>query len=209
MNPWLCRTGLLLLLALVQLVPKKKLSQQQAYLLKPNQTADLDASKIIPAKQRCENWALAAGLEALLREQNVALDQSFWVMRMNGGELCVSGLPSLDSLARLVDREFVLDDGRHVRLQLNFTPGAPTNIDSLLARLKQGQISLMLWRGHPYYLIGATYDEYVGRDGSRLFEIKELRLANTFAGIPGVTFQKGRDDPGDISGIMTVSVVAS
>ena len=208
MNPWLCRTGILLLLALVQLVPKKRQSPHQAYLLKPNQTANLDASKIIPAKQKCENWALAAGLEAMLREQNVALDQSFWVMRMNGGELCVSDLPSLDSLARLVDREFVLDDGRHVRLQLNFTPGAPTNIDSLLARLKREQISLMLWRGHPYYLVGATYDEYVGRDGSRLFEIKELRLANTFAGIPGVTFEKGRDDPGDIGGVVTVSVVS-
>ena len=208
MNPWLCRTGFLLLLALVQLVPKKKPSQQQAYLLKPDQTANLDASKTIPAKQKCENWALAAGLETMLREQKVALDQSFWVMRMNGGELCVSDLPSPDTLARLVDQEFVLDDGRHVRLDLNFTAGAPTDIDSLIARLQRQEISLILWRGHPYYLVGATYDEYVGRDGGRLFVVKELRLANTFAGTPGVTFEKGRDDPGEIGGIMTVSVTA-
>jgi hypothetical protein len=56
--------------------------------------------------------------------------------------------------------------------------------------------------------VGATYDEHVGRDGSRLYEIKELRLANTFAGVPGVTFQKGRDDAGQIGGVVTVSVVA-
>lgn len=208
MNPWLCRTGFLLLLSLVQLVPKKKPTQQQAYLLKPDQTASLDTSKVVPAKQKCENWALAAGLEAMLREQKVSLDQSFWVMRMNGGELCVSDLPSPDTLARLVDREFVLDDGRHVRLELNFTAGAPTDIDSVIARLQRQEISLMLWRGHPYYLVGATYDEYVGRDGGRLFVIKELRLANTFAGVPGVTFEKGRDDPADIGGIVTVSATA-
>ena len=203
MNLWLCRTTFLLLLVLFQRVPKKQ--QQQAYLYKPDQTAELDSGKIIAAKQKCENWALAAGLEAMLREQKVALDQNFWVMRMNGGELCVSDLPSPDNLARLVNREYVLDDGRHVRLELNFTAGAPVDIDSVIARLQQQQISLMLWHGHPYYLVGATYDEHVGRDGSRLFEIKELRLSNTFAGLPGVTFQKGRDDPGEIQGVLTVS----
>jgi hypothetical protein len=30
---------------------------------------------------------MAAGLETMLQKQNVALDQSFWVMRLNGGEL--------------------------------------------------------------------------------------------------------------------------
>jgi hypothetical protein len=51
-----------------------------------------------------------------------------------------------------------------------------------------------------------TYDEYIGRDGSRLFEIKELRLANTFAGKPGIAFERGRDDAAEIQGIVTVTV---
>jgi hypothetical protein len=206
MNPLLCRTTFLLLLALFQTAKVPKKNQQQAYLYRPDQIVDLDSKKTVAAKEQCENWALAAGLEAMLREQKVALDQSFWVMRMNGGLLCVASLPSPDSLARLVNREFVLDDGRHVRLELSFTAGAPVDIDSLIARLQRQEISLMIWRGHPYYLVGATYDEHVGRDGSRLYEIKELRLANTFAGVPGVTFQKGRDDPGEIGGVVTVSV---
>ena len=50
---------------------------------------------MVIAKQNCENWALAAGLETLLQEQNVALDQNFWVMRLNGGELCVDNLPTI------------------------------------------------------------------------------------------------------------------
>jgi len=185
-----------------------KKNQKQAYYLKPDQTVDLEKPVIVTAKQRCENWALAAGLETLLRKQNVALDQNFWVMHINYGEICVSRLPAMDDLSRIVNNEFVLDDGRHVRLELHFVPGAPTNIDALLALLKQQQPSLLLWRGHPYYLTGATYDEHIGRDGQRMFEVKELRLAETFAKVPGVTFAKGRDNLDEIEGILTVSALA-
>ncbi|HEY2235002.1 MAG TPA: hypothetical protein VGK01_16145 [Candidatus Angelobacter sp.] len=54
-------------------------------------------------------------------------------------------------------------------------------------------------------MTGVTYDERIGRDGTRLFEVKELRLANTYAKLPGVTFQKGQDDPAEIQGILSVS----
>jgi hypothetical protein len=197
---------LFLLLALSLQADDKK--QQQAFYLKPDQTADLAADvKMVTAKQDCENWALAAGVEAMLRRQNVALDQNFWVMRLNGGELCLDKLPSIDALSQIVNREFVLDDGRHVRLELRYAPGAPMNIDALIAAVKLQQISLLLWKGHPYYLTGVTYDERIGRDGTRFFEVKELRLANTFAKVPGVTFQKGRDNPEDITGTLSVAVL--
>src|SRR5262249_57728207 len=54
---------------------------------------------------------------------------------------------------------------------------------------------------------GATYDEHIGRDGSRLFDVKELRLSDTFDKQPDTTFQKGRDNPGEIEGTLAVSVV--
>jgi hypothetical protein len=141
----------------------------------------------------------------MLQRQNVQLDQSFWVMRLNGGELCVDDTPTIDALRLVVDRDFVLEDGRHVRLEIQFTPGPPVSIDSVIAGLKLQQVTLLLWRGHPYYLTGVTYDERIGRDGTRFFEVKELRLANTYAKLPGVTFQKGRDDPAEIQGILSVS----
>lgn len=197
--------GLLLAVSFQERVPKK---QQQQFYLKPDQTVDLPANtKMAAAKEHCENWALAAGLETLLERQNVALKQSFWVMRLNGGELCVDRLPAMNALAQAVNREFVLDDGRHVRLELGFVPGPPVNIDPIIAGLKLGRVTVLLWSGHPYYLTGVTYDERVGRDGTRFFEIKELRLANTYGKEPGITFQKGRDNPDDIGGIVSVSVL--
>src|SRR5712672_807991 len=182
--------------------------QQQQYYIKPDQTADLAAeTKLGKAKQSCENWGVAAGLETMLQRQNVALDQSFWIMRLNGGELCLSDLPTIDALKLMVNRDFVLDDGRHVRLEIHFEPGAPVNVDPMIAGLKLQQVTLMLWRGHPYYLTGVTYDERIGRDGTRFFEVKEIRLANTYPKLPGVTFQRGRDDQAEIQGILSVSVL--
>jgi hypothetical protein len=180
--------------------------QGQQYYLKPDQTADLAAeTKLNTAKQNCENWAVAAGVETMLQRQNVPLDQNFWVMRLNGGELCVDDTPTIDALKLVVNRDFVLDDGRHVRLEIQFTPGPPVSIDSVIAGLKLQQVTLLLWRGHPYYLTGVTYDERIGRDGTRFFEVKEIRLANTYPKLPGVTFLKGRDDPAEIQGILSVS----
>ena len=199
-------TFLVLLALSLQAADKK---QQQQYYLKPDQTADLaSGTKMVTAKQNCENWALAAGLETLLRQQNVALDQNFWVMRLNGGELCIDDLPAIEALIQAVNKEFVLDDGRHVRLEVRFVPGPPVSIDAVIAGLKLQQLSLLLWRGHPYYLTGITYDERIGRDGTRFFEVKELRLANTFAKQPGVTFERGRDKAEEIQGILTVTVIA-
>jgi hypothetical protein len=197
----------LLLLALSLQAADKK--QQQSYYLKPDQSADLARdTKLITSKQNCENWALAAGLETMLQQQNVALDQNFWVMRMNGGELCLSDLPTIEALTQTVNKEFVLDDGRHVRLEIHFTPGPPVSVDPVIAGLKLQQVTLLLWRGHPYYLTGLTYDERIGRDGTRFFEVKEIRLANTFAKLPGVTFEKGRDNADEIQGILSVAVTA-
>jgi hypothetical protein len=197
---------LLLLLTLFAQAADKK--QQQSYYLKPDQSADLASkTRLTTAKQNCENWALAAGLETMLQQQKVALDQSFWVMRLNGGEICVPDLPTIESLTLVVNKEFVLDDGRHVRLEIHFASGPPVSIDPIIAGVKLQHVSLLLWRGHPYYLTGITYDERIGRDGTRFFEVKEIRLANTFAELPGVTFEKGRDDPGEIQGILSVSVL--
>src|SRR6476661_2270589 len=123
--------------------------QGQQYYLKPDQTADLAAeTKLNTAKQNCENWAVAAGLETMLQRQNVPLDQSFWIMRLNGGELCLTDMPTIDALTQAVDKEFVLDDGRHVRLEIHFEPGPPVNVDPLIARLKLQQVTLLLLRGH-------------------------------------------------------------
>lgn len=179
----------------------------QAYYIKADQTAELASeTKLVTAQQNCENWALAAGLETMLKQQKVPLEQNFWVTRLAGGELCLSDMPAIDAVTHTVNNEFVLDNGRHVHLELHFVSGPPVNIDAVIAGLKLQQLSLLIWRGHPYFLTGITYDEHIATDGTRFFVLKEMHLANTFGKLPGVTFEKGRDNPDDIQGIMSVAV---
>lgn len=171
----------------------------------PGLTADLEKPSLAVAKQKCENWAVAAGIETMLRDQGVALSQSFWIMRLNSGELCVDGMPSIEKLADTVNHEFVLDNGRHVQLELQFSAGAPVDLDSVIAGLQQQKTTLLLLRGHTYYLTGVTYDEYLGANNIRRFIIKELRLVDTFSGKPGPAFIRDQDKMEDIQGTLSVS----
>jgi hypothetical protein len=180
--------------------------QQQIYV-KADQTADLQPAKMVAAKQKCENWALAAGLETLFQREGVSLDQNYWVTRLSGAEVCHQELPDLDTVANAVNQDFVQPDGQHVRLEVGVVSGPPTNADAMIAGIKRQQLSLLLWRGHPYYLTGVTYDEHAAANGFRMFLIKELRLSDTYAQQPAVVFQKGRDDASQMNGFMTVSVI--
>src|ERR1700674_1668328 len=80
-------TAIVLLFLAVSLHAGDKKKQQLIYL-KPDQTADLQPAKMVTAKQKCENWALAAGLETLFQREGVSLSQNFWVMRLNRAEVC-------------------------------------------------------------------------------------------------------------------------
>ena len=193
----------LLLTALLSADDKKK--PRQLYF-KPDQTADLEPAKVITAKHKCENWALAAGLETLFKREGVAFDQNYWVMRLSGAEVCHQDLPSPDDFAHAVSQDVVLPDGQHVHLEATLVSGAPTDIDAIIAGIKRQQLALLLWHGHPYYLTGVTYDERAAANGWRQFEIKELRLTDTYEKSAVATFQKGRDNTDEIDGVITVSV---
>jgi hypothetical protein len=180
--------------------------QKTPQFVKAAQVVDVENAKLVNAGQNCENWAVAAGLEAMLKQQDVSLDQRFWVTRISGGEVCASETPSAETLSKAVNGEFVLDDGRHVLLELHYLPGAPANVDALIAGLKQQQLSLLLLRGHVYYLTGATYNDYFDRSGTHMFVITELRLSNTFARHPGLAFTRDRDSMEEITALISVRV---
>jgi hypothetical protein len=192
-------------LATVSLVATAQ--KKPPFYLKSDQTIDIESGKLVTAGQNCENWGLAAGLEAMLKQQDVSLDQRFWVTRINGGEVCASEVPSAEALSKAVDGEFVLDDGRHVSLELHYVSGAPADADALIAGLKQQQLSLLLLRGHVYYLTGATYNEYFHQGGTHMFVITELHLSNTFAKHPGLAFSRERDNMEEINGVISVSAM--
>src|SRR5215469_6848588 len=93
------------ILSLVVLVHAGDKKSGQLYS-RPGQTIDLEIKNLVTARQSCENWAMAAGLEAMLKQQDVVLDQNFWVLRISGGEVCASELPAMDKISDVVNHEF-------------------------------------------------------------------------------------------------------
>jgi hypothetical protein len=75
--------------------------------------------------QKCTNWAWAVAVEAMLKPQQVTIKQNAWVQKANYGEVCIDDAPSLESLAKLVNGAYVLDDGRHVAWSRTSSPARP------------------------------------------------------------------------------------
>src|SRR5579864_4237879 len=91
----------------------------------PEQTAEITDLVSTITKQKCENWAWAAGLETILKKQGVDIPQNYWVMKADGGEVCKDEMPKLESLSKLINGEYKLDDGRKVRLEVEAVLGPP------------------------------------------------------------------------------------
>ena len=177
-----------------------------AFYLRGAQKEQIAGFTAVTAAQKCPNWAWAAGVETLLREQGVELRQPFWVQKASGSELCLP-LGNWETLARVVPGEYQLDDGRKVRLEARYAVGPPTAPDDLIAAVRRGQSVLLGWRGNVYLLHGVLFDEYVSLTGVRRFEIKEMMLTSLV--IPEgeertTSFVKGRDDPSEIQGTLEI-----
>ena len=198
----------LLLIAAVSAPSPAAKKKKIPLLLNAGVTAELPSPAAASAAQKCENWAWAAGVETMLRAQDVPLDQHYWVQKSDGGEICLESLASLDQIAKVVTGEYVLEDGRKVRLEARSVLGAPANLDSIILSLRRGQPALLAWKDHAYVIYGLVYDEYVSPTGHRIFDIREIKLIDPFYAEDArrlVSFVKDRDNPADINGTLEVT----
>src|SRR5260221_12447551 len=91
-------------------------------------TANVETDKLIIAKQKCENWALAAGLETLSQRQGLAFDQNYWAAGLDGVESCRQKLPSLEDIAHTLTRDVVLPGGKRSCVEVILASGGPTSV---------------------------------------------------------------------------------
>lgn len=174
----------------------------------PPQAIDLPAITLSAAAQSCTNYAVAVAVETMLRAQEVALDQHFWVQKAYGGELCIDPMPDFDRFTRAINGTYVLDDSRKIKLEAQIIPGAPTIPDDAIAPLRQGIPLLVFWKSRAYILHGVVYDEYIYPNGQRMFQLRELKMTDLLAPAKQreVSFVNGTDDPADIAAIVLVKV---
>lgn len=189
-----------------------------------DQVAEIAGVSLARPGQSCSNWAWAAALEAILRQQKVDLSQKFWVQKLNGGELCMdrpivvheSGRRAapddvqpqdLDLLASGISGDYTLDDGRKFKLSARSSAGLPVAPDALIADARAGRPSLIFWNNRAYLLYSITYDELIYPTGQREFITKQLKLLDPLESgeKQKVSFVIGQDDVAEIQGVVQVT----
>lgn len=176
-------------------------------MVKPDQVAQVENPPYVAAGDKCENWAWAATVEAMLAQQDVKFDKQFWLFKVYGGSLCVD-MGDWQTIADRMNGDYRTDDGRQFHIEITFTPGTPTLMDDIIASLKKGRVVALVWKGHPYLLQGVLYDEHVATSGTRYLTAKELHLLDPFVASGeghAVTFKTTDNDPSEIQGTYQVT----
>lgn len=145
----------------------------------PDQSVKVEKVPEVNAAQHCENYALAADLEAMLRQQHAPISQNQIADRIWSGK-CLESPPELEQTKHALEGDYVLDDGRHVRVEATFTNSLPTTPEPFLLPLMNGQTYVLYWRQHAYLLVGALWDETVTSGQQKVFHFREFTLLDPF-----------------------------
>ncbi|MDP9267058.1 MAG: hypothetical protein M3P27_01875 [Acidobacteriota bacterium] len=186
-------------------VPLAQAGKKPGYYKKPG-TAQLPEFAVVTPAEKCSSWGWAAATESILALDSVNVDQHVLVQKAFGGELCDDGAPNLRKLGEAVNGEYVLSPKKKMRVVARvFLAGTTIGAEDLIAAVRRGRPMIFFWRMHAYIAVGVAYDEYIGANGARLWEVRELTLLDPTADDAEhrfVTFQKGRDDLNEINGAM-------
>jgi hypothetical protein len=161
---------------------KKKPWQE---FIRPNQVFELPdaAAKFGVATKGCANDVWAAAVATVLEAQQLKLPAKDWSIKLAGGDACLQALPELESLRKSVAGDYVLGNGRQVRITMEASAGPPQTADPLGAYLAGGQPLIVIYKGQPLLLYGMTYDEHIINNLRKELWITELRLIDPAANV--------------------------
>jgi hypothetical protein len=169
---------------------------------------DQDVSHVpeTQANHPCSSYSWAASLATTLIAQHAPLRQDFWADKYYGGDVCIDQMGTPEDLIRKGEGEYVLEDGRHVELKMDYFAGIPSNVSSLLVPIMKDEILIVFTEGKAELLIGAKWDEYQSPRGERMIDLKELHLLDPLlpADKQRVVLDATGDELTKISGYMRV-----
>lgn len=205
---WLAAFAMLVMFATS--VPSAQAGKKGGFLKKPG-SAQLPEFAVVAPAGNCSSWGWAAATESILALDAVKVDQHVLVQKAFGGELCDDNAPNFRKLGDAVNGEYVLTPKKKMRVIARVFPaGATIGAEDLIAAVRRGRPMIFFWRMHAYVAIGVAYDEYIGANGSRMWEVRELTLLDPTAADEEhrhVSFQKDRDDMREINGAMEFVLV--
>lgn len=198
------------LVGLAQSSDRSSNEKSEKEKLPPKGVIHLQEIKDVPAvhaAQACNNFSWAASLAAVLAAQKAEIKQDFWIDKYYGGDVCLDQIGAPDILIKTAEGEYVLDDGRHVELKLNYFAGLPSNASALLVPILSDQLLIVFVDGKAELLVGAMWDDYLSNRGERMIDLKELHLLDPLLDPDKqkVILDAGSEDLSKISGYMKVT----
>jgi hypothetical protein len=170
----------------------------------PTATVEIKSLTFPHPKQRCPNWAWAVTVEMMLAQQGVDIKQSDWILKANGGELCIESTPVLEDIRRVVTGNHVQPDGSKIHISAIVTKDV-TDVGYLVGCLRDDRPLLVLYGGRILVLQSLLYDEYIYPNNQRMFEAVKMTLLDPLGGDP-VIFDKSTNDPAVVQGILELRV---
>jgi hypothetical protein len=160
----------------------------------------------VPAKQHCENWAVASTVQSALEMQGVPLPQSELVLKLSGNDTCGPNLKSPAELVNMIEGDYKLASGRTVHVQAK---ADDTYVDPgrLIASIRENRPFLWIWHNHAYMAVGIIYVDAVHASGLHEYDIQEIELMDPFAGAEQQPrlFQKSRTTLTQVRGIIEIT----
>lgn len=108
----------------------------------------------------CKNKSWAAAVHKVLAAQGVDLGADYWEVKCYGASVCTTEMGNVAALAGSIQGDYVLDDGKKVRIQANPSTRLPGS-EAFIAVHDQGRAFLVVWKKHPYVTSGFTKQRIV------------------------------------------------
>jgi hypothetical protein len=187
---------------------KKKAPQSY---VKPDQFVEIAAETFgVAEKPQCANYGWAAAVNTLLASDKVKKPQSFWVVKTSGGDRCFPQIEDPVAFTKAIAGDYVLDDGRRIKISADFTPGAPTNMDPLISGLQAGRTAMMLFDHRIMLLKAVKYDDILRTYRDHYAVSREIHLVDPMQPVSSkdrvVVFTRDKDDPARFQGVITLRV---
>ena len=160
----------------------------------------------VPAKQRCENWAVASAVQSTFEMEGVPLPQSALVLKLSGTDSCGPNLKSPAELVNVIQGEYKLSAGGTVDVQAQLHD---TYVDPgrLITLIRDNRPFLWIWNDHVYMAAGIVYVDAVHSSGLHEYDIQQIELMDPFAGAEQkpTIFQKTQTTLAQVRGIIEIA----
>ncbi len=161
-------------------------------------------------KPQCANYGWAAAVNTLLAADKVKKPQSFWVVKTSGGDRCFPNIEDPVAFTKAITGDYVLDDGRRIKISADFTPGVPTNMDALISDLQAGRTAMMLFDHRIMLLKAVKYDDILRTYRDHYTVSREIHLVDPMQPVASkdrvVVFTRDKDDAARFQGVITLTV---